>query len=192
MVSLCFNLVVNTTLCQYSLIFYSLTSFIRAFFSFLFLLNYCIFSCCFALHSSTKNFSFLNFLIIHRNSFTMSFSFLASTLKSGCSCIRESRFKSIEAWGFLNLISYFEDNLVLRSSSLELSNSLVSGTSCSWFIYGKESIFSSSYVPLSVDSVTETDLVVSLVTCLLEHCAICFPFSRFFLCFLDSSSNLCE
>jgi hypothetical protein len=100
----------------------------------------------------------------------------------------------MEAQGFLNLISYFEDNPVLRSSSSVLSDSLVSGTSCSWFISGKESFFSSSitYVPLSVDSVTETDLVVSLVTGLLEHCAICFPFSCFFLCSSDSSFNLCE
>jgi hypothetical protein len=65
---------------------------------------------------------------------------------------------------------------VLRSSSSVLFDSLVSGTSCSWFISGKESFFSSSitYVPLSVDSVTETDLVVSLVIGLLEYCAIFF------------------
>jgi hypothetical protein len=81
---------------------------------------------------------------------------------------------------------------VLRSSSSDLSDSLVSGTSCNWFISGKESFFSSSYVPLNADSVTETDLVVSLVTGLLEHCAICFPFSRFFLYSSYSSSNLCE
>ena len=47
-------------------------------------------------------------------------------------------------------------------------------------------------MPLSEDLVTEIDLMVSLVTGLLEHYAICFPFSRFFLCSSDSSSNLCE
>jgi hypothetical protein len=47
-------------------------------------------------------------------------------------------------------------------------------------------------VPLNANSVTETDLVVALVPSLLEHCAICFPFSCFFLCSSDSSSDLCE
>jgi hypothetical protein len=131
LVSLYFSLVVNTTLCQYNLVFDSLTSFSRAFFSFLFLLNSCIFSCCFSFHFSTKEFSFLSFLIIPCISFTMSFSFLDSTLNSGCSFIGAGRFKSMEAWSFLNLISYFEDNPVLRSSSSVLSDSLVYGTSCS-------------------------------------------------------------
>jgi hypothetical protein len=186
LVSLFFILVFNTTLFHYSLIFDSLSSFSRAFFSFLFLLNSCIFSCCFAFHCSTKEFSFLNFLIIPYNSFTMYFSFIASTMNSGCSSTEEGRFKSMEAQGFLNLISYFEDNPVLRSSSLVLSNSLVSGTSCSWFIYGNESFLSSSYVPLSVDSVTEIDLVFSLVTSLLQHCAIFFFLSHFFPLFFRS------
>jgi hypothetical protein len=191
-VSLCFSLVVNTTLCQYSFIFDSLTSFSKAFCSFLFLLNSFIFSCCFPFHCSTKDFSFLSFLIIPSSSFTLSLSLLASTLNSGCSSTGAGRFKSMEAQGFLNLISYFEDNPVLRSSSSMLSDSLVSRTSCSWFISRKESFFSSSYVPLSVDSVTKIDLVVSLVTSLLEHCAICFPFSFFFLYSSDSSFNLCK
>ena len=137
LVSLCFSLVVNTTLCQCNLIFDSLTSFNRAFFSFLFLLKSCIFSCCFAFHCYTHDFSFFNFLIIPCNSFTLSFSFLASTLNSGCSSTGAGIFKSMEVRGFLNLISYFEDNPVLRSSSSVFSNSLVSGRSCSWSIYGK-------------------------------------------------------
>jgi hypothetical protein len=131
LVSLCLSLVVNTTLCQYNLILDSLTSFSRAFCSFLFLLNSCIFSCCFAFHCSTKDFSFFSFLIIPRSSFTLSFSFLASTLNSRCSCTGADRFKSMEAWGFLSLISYFEDNPLLRSSSSVLFDYLVSGTSCS-------------------------------------------------------------
>jgi len=40
--------------------------------------------------------------------------------------------------------------------------------------------------------VIETDPLAALVTSLLEHYAICFPFSCFFLCSLDSSSDLCE
>jgi hypothetical protein len=122
LVSLSLSLVVSTTLCQYNLILDSLTSFRKAFFSFLFLLNYCIFSCFFAFHFSTKEFSFLIFLIIPCNSFTLSFSFLASTLNSRCSSTGAGRFKSMEAWGFLSLISYFEDKPVLRSSSSVLSD----------------------------------------------------------------------
>jgi hypothetical protein len=194
LVSLCLSLVVSTTLCQYNLILDSLTSFSNAFCSFLFLLKSCIFSCCLAFHCSTKDFSFFNFLIILCSSFTLSFSFLASTLNSGYSSTGEGRFRSIEAWGFLSLIIYFEDSPELRSSSSVLSESLVYGRSCSWSSSGKRSFLSSltTFVPLNVDSDTEADFVVSLVTCLLEYCAIYFPFSRLFFCSSDSFSVLCK
>jgi hypothetical protein len=139
MVSLCLSLVVSTKLCQYNIILDSLTSFSKAFFSFLFLLKSCIFSFCLTFHCSTKDFSFFNFLIILCSSFTLSFSFLASTLKYGYSSTGAGKFKSMESWGFLILITYFEDSPVLRSPSSVLYESLVSGRSCSWSIYGKRS-----------------------------------------------------
>jgi hypothetical protein len=62
------------------------------------------------------------------------------------------------------------------------------------YFWKKKSFFSSliSSVPLNVDSDTEVDFVVALVTGILEYYAICFPFSRFFLCSSYSSSDLCK
>jgi len=119
-VSLCLCLVVNTTLCQYNLTLDSLTSLSNALCSFLFLLKSCIFSSCLAFHYSTKSFSFFNCLIIFCSSFTLSFSFLAFTLNYGYSSTGEGKFRSIEAWGFLNLITYLEDILEIGYSSLVL------------------------------------------------------------------------
>ena len=115
-------------------------------------------------------------------------------LNSRCCSTGAGRFMSMEFQGFLNLISYFEDDPLPNPSPSTLFDFSISRKPCNWFIFGKEYYFSSSitYVPLSVDSVTETVFLVSLVTCLLEHYAICFPFSYFFLYSSDSSSNLCE
>jgi hypothetical protein len=73
----------------------------------------------------------------------MSFLSVMFILNYGCSSTRAGRFKSMEAWGFLNLISHLEDKPVLIYSSLELSDSLISGIFCSWFSYGKRSFLSS-------------------------------------------------
>jgi hypothetical protein len=108
LVSLRFNLLVITTLCQYNIILDSLTSFSKAFSYFLFLLKSCIFSCCLAFHWSIKNLSFFNFLIILCNSFTLSFYYLTSTLNSGYSSTGAGKFKSMKAWGFLSLITYLK------------------------------------------------------------------------------------
>jgi hypothetical protein len=161
-VSLCLSLVVSTTLCQYNLILDSSYLFKQCLLLFPLLLKSCIFSCCLAFHCSTKYFSFFNCLIILCNSFTLSFSFLASTLNSGYSSTGAGKFRSIEAWGFLSLITYFEDSPELRSSSSVLSESLVSGRSCSWSSSGKRSFLSSltTFVPLNIDSDTEADFVV--------------------------------
>jgi hypothetical protein len=99
---------------------------------------------------------------------------------------------SREVQGFLNLMLYFEYDPLPNPSPSTLFDFLIFEKSCNWFISRNESFFSSSYVPLSADSVIETDIMVSLVTGLLEHCAIYFPFSHFFLCSSDSSSNVCE
>jgi hypothetical protein len=64
LVSLCLSLVINTTLCQYSLKLDSLTSLRNVLCPFLFLLKSCIFSCCLEFHCSTKCFSFFNFFTI--------------------------------------------------------------------------------------------------------------------------------
>ena len=108
LIVLCSSLVVSTILCQYNLKLDSRSSLSSAFCSFLFFLKSCIFSCCLAFHCSTWAFSFFNCFTISCSSLILSFSLPTLTLNYGNSFTGAGWFRSIAAWGFLNLIWYLE------------------------------------------------------------------------------------